>query len=106
MDSFEKKGCENESTAVSASDKFIKSSSAIQYLDNRKKMGAGGNGLVFDAWFISQIFPGYTCKIYGGHLGVPTAPPFQGYNGEGGYRRNTPDLRAKPSVFKYNGIKL
>ena len=34
---------------------------------------------------------------------IPTLPPIQGYNGEGGYRRNTPDLRTNPSAFEDDG---
>lgn len=34
---------------------------------------------------------------------VPTAAPKQGYHGDEGYRRNTPDLRLKRSVFEDKG---
>lgn len=34
---------------------------------------------------------------------MPTAPSKIGYHGEEGYRRNTPDLRLKRSVFDYEG---
>lgn len=46
---------------------------------------------------------GYTRHVYGGHLTVPTDPSKDGYNGPDGYRRNTFDLRQKPSVFDYEG---
>ena len=46
---------------------------------------------------------GYTRKLYGGHTTVPTAPAQHGYHGEEGYRRNTPDLRRRRSVFDYEG---
>ena len=46
---------------------------------------------------------GYTWKIYGGHLSVPTLQPIQGYHGENGFRRNTPQLRWKNSVFDCDG---
>ena len=51
----------------------------------------------------SPLPPGYTRKLYGGHLSVPTTAPKVGYHGEEGYRRNTPDLRDKRSVFDYEG---
>ena len=34
---------------------------------------------------------------------MPTDPSKTGYHGEEGYRRNTPDLREKRSVFDYEG---
>ena len=46
---------------------------------------------------------GYTRQIYGGHTTVPTDPTKPGYHGEEGYRKNTPDLRRKQSVFDYEG---
>ena len=46
---------------------------------------------------------GYTRRLYGGHLTVPTAPPKVGYHGDEGYRRNTPELRSQRSVFDYEG---
>lgn len=52
------------------------------------------------------LFAGYTRKLYGGHGSVPVNKPFPGYNGEDGYRRNTPELRAKPSPFDCEGRKM
>ena len=46
---------------------------------------------------------GYTRKLFGGHLSVPTDPSMDGYHGPEGYRRNTPDLRKQRSVFDYTG---
>lgn len=51
----------------------------------------------------SVITAGYTRKEYGGHTSVPTDPPKDGYHGKEGYRRNTPDLRRRQSVFDYEG---
>ena len=83
---------------------FMQNSEAQKYLDDRKKMGAGKTSALM---LINDIqgffFPGYTRCLYGGHLSIPTAPPIQGYHGGEGYRRNTPDLRIKPSVFYYEG---
>ena len=42
---------------------------------------------------------GYTHELFAGHLSMPVGKPPIGYHGEGGYRRNTFDLRRKPSVF-------
>jgi len=67
-------------------DRFLRSTEAREYLHDRQKIGGG-----------------YTRKLYGGHLSVPTSPPKVGYHGEEGYRRNTPDLRNKRSVFDYEG---
>lgn len=49
---------------------------------------------------------GYTQKMYGGHTSVPTDPSKDGYHGKDGFRRNTPDLRRRRSVFDYEGEKL
>lgn len=49
---------------------------------------------------------GYSRKLYGGHLTVPTLPAIDGYNGPDGYRKNTPELREKSSVFDYTGKVL
>ena len=46
---------------------------------------------------------GYSRDLYGGHSSVITGPPNIGYHGEGGYRRNTPDLRRRQSVFDDEG---
>lgn len=93
--------------AESAFEKFLHSSAAQKYLQDRGKTGAG-NLYIFIASIPSQsqvslFLTGYTRQIYGGHLSIPTAAPTQGYHGEEGYRRNTPDLRLKRSVFDYEG---
>lgn len=49
---------------------------------------------------------GYTRRLYGGHISVPTVPPVVGYHGPEGYRRNTFDLRQKRSVFDYEGLYM
>jgi len=49
------------------------------------------------------LYTGYTRKIYGGHTTNPVALPKNGYHGENGYRRNTPNLRYKPSPFDIEG---
>ena len=54
-------------------------------------------------YFIKTYPIDYTRRIYGGHITVPTEPPKTGYHGEEGYRKNTPDLRRRPSVFDYEG---
>ena len=46
---------------------------------------------------------GCTRLVWGGHTSVPTDPPIVGWNSEEGYRRNTFDLRARRSVFDYEG---
>ena len=46
---------------------------------------------------------GYTRKVYGGHTTVPTTPAQDGYHGEEGYRKNTPELRRRRSVFEDEG---
>lgn len=51
----------------------------------------------------SLVGAGYNRDMYGGHLSVKTAPPNIGYHGEDGYRRNTPDLRRRKSVFDDEG---
>lgn len=48
---------------------------------------------------------GYTRQTFGGHTTVPTVPPKPGYHGDEGYRKNTPDLRRRNSVFDYEGIQ-
>ncbi|XP_064401898.1 sperm microtubule associated protein 1-like [Halichondria panicea] len=65
-------------------DKFIRNSSTKHYLQEREALGAG-----------------YTRKLYGGHLSIPTTPSVVGYHGDEGYRRNTFDLRKKRSAFDY-----
>ena len=45
------------------------------------------------------VLSGYTSELYAGHLSMPTGKPVIGYHGEGGYRRNTFDLRRRQSVF-------
>lgn len=51
----------------------------------------------------NYIVTGYSRDMYGGHLSVKTDPPNIGYHGEDGYRRNTPDLRRRKSVFDDEG---
>lgn len=63
-------------------DDWLEKSKAVDYVEKRK--GYGG---------------GYTSELYAGHLSMPTGKPVIGYHGEGGYRRNTFDLRRRPSVF-------
>lgn len=69
-------------------DRFFSVSEGQQYLKEREPLGAG-----------------YTRRLYGGHLTVPTLPAKDGYNGPEGYRRNTPDLRYKRSPFDYEGLQ-
>ena len=52
---------------------------------------------------INIIVTGYHRDLFGGHLSVKTGPPNIGYHGEDGYRRNTPDLRRRKSVFDDEG---
>ena len=75
---------ESESMMGKVYDHFVRSSEAITYLKDVSKKGAG-----------------YSRKLYGGHLTVPTLPAVDGYNGPDGYRKNTPELREKSSAFDY-----
>lgn len=45
------------------------------------------------------FFTGYCSDLFAGHLSTPPPKGVIGYNGEAGYRRNTFDLRRRPSVF-------
>eukprot|EP00731_Ephydatia_muelleri_P012716 Em0007g26a len=78
------KAAESDSMMGKVFDHFVRSSEAITYLKDVSKKGAG-----------------YSRKLYGGHLTVPTLPAIDGYNGPDGYRKNTPELREKSSVFDY-----
>ena len=49
--------------------------------------------------FIPPFHPGYCSDLFAGHLSTPPPKGIIGYNGEAGYRRNTFDLRRRPSVF-------
>ncbi|XP_069763092.1 sperm microtubule associated protein 1-like [Narcine bancroftii] len=65
-------------------DYFYKNGSAQKYLTRRNAYGAGHS--------YDQIV---------GHRGyLSDVKPIVGYNGKFGYRRNTPGLREKPSVFR------
>jgi hypothetical protein len=94
---------ENTADEVDTLASFIQGCAAKKYLVDRKKIGAGNN---FSHEIVSVMHhdSGYTRRLYGGHLSVPTSPLKQGYHGSEGYRRNTPNLRMKPSVFDYEGI--
>lgn len=49
------------------------------------------------------MYVGTTRQVWGGHTSAPTDPAMIGWNSEEGYRRNTFDLRARKSVFDYEG---
>ena len=83
-------------------DKFFQSSEASYYLKDRLDKGTCESMHYYKC--IMTYITGYTRRVYGGHLTVPTDPSKDGYNGPDGYRRNTFDLRQKPSVFDYEGI--
>ncbi|XP_072928010.1 sperm microtubule associated protein 1-like [Hemitrygon akajei] len=64
-------------------DYFYKNGPAQKYLTSRNVYGAG-----------------HSCDQVIGHRGyLSDIKPIVGYNGRFGYRRNTPSLREKPSVF-------
>lgn len=43
---------------------------------------------------------GYSREVVSGHARfMSNVPPIRGWNGEFGFRRNTPDLRKHPSAF-------
>ena len=46
-----------------------------------------------------NLYKGYDRSLHDGHLSLPNPKPITGYWGEDGYRRNTFDLRRRPSVF-------
>lgn len=84
-------------------DKLVKTTEAWHYLEDRKRIGSGKYNEQISFTHKSTTFLGYTRRLYGGHTTVPTDPAMDGYNGPEGYRRNTFDLRRKPSVFDYEG---
>ena len=53
---------------------------------------------------IAVLSAGTTRQVWGGHTSIPTDTAVVGWNGEDGYRRNTFELRARPSVFDDKGI--
>lgn len=53
-----------------------------------------------------SVHVGCTRQIWGGHTTVPTDPAIVGWNSEAGYRRNTFDLRARRSVFDFQGCSI
>ena len=85
-------------------DKFCASSDATAYLTARQKEGAGDvyHKLIITAVH-DTVHAGCTRRIWGGHTSVPTEPSVVGWYGKEGYRRNTFDLRARRSVFDYEG---
>ena len=84
-------------------DKFCASSEATAYLTARQKEGAGDVCMLLQT--VSEVFlhAGCTRLVWGGHTSVPTEHAAVGWHGEEGYRRNTFDLRARHSVFDYEG---
>lgn len=90
----------SEKDSLSRFEKFMRSSTAKKYLDDRQKIGAGK---IINSRLnkIIILLIGYTRKLYGGHMTIPTTLSKQGYHGEEGYRRNTPSLRIQPFVFDY-----
>ena len=46
-----------------------------------------------------------TLEVAGHELFMSNPRPIAGYNGPAGYRRNTPDLRARPSVFESGKLR-
>ena len=91
-------------------DRFVQSSEADAYLKERTSIGAGTLfkycNLLQHTAVTFYMHTGYTRKTYGGHTSVPTDPSMDGYHGKEGYRRNTPDLRRRRSVFDYEGVQL
>ena len=83
-------------------DRLTTGSHTLSYIKERNTLvGAGITCINDTSQQITLI--GYSRDLYGGHLSVKTGPPNIGYHGEAGYRRNTPDLRRRQSVFDDEG---
>lgn len=55
---------------------------------------------MIDSFFYTNCFPGNSKEVIRGHsMFMENPKPIIGYHGLYGFRRNTPWLRQKPSVF-------